>query len=81
VAVDRGDDFGRRDAELVCRTVDDALVGLVGNEPIDVGCRIAGGLEAASTTSVIIATAWRNTSRPSMRKWPTVPVEDGPPST
>src|SRR5436853_536281 len=32
-------------------------------------------------TSVIIATACLNTSRPSMRKWPTVPVVLGPPST
>ena len=43
---------------------------------------IAGfGEYVASMTSVIMPTACLKTSRPSMRRWPTVPVVDGPPST
>ncbi len=38
-------------------------------------------LKASTITSVIMPTACLNTSRPSMRRWPTVWVEDGPPST
>jgi hypothetical protein len=37
--------------------------------------------KAPSITSVIMPTACLKTSRPSMRRWPTVPVVDGPPST
>src|SRR5580704_10573291 len=36
---------------------------------------------ASSTASDRCCTAWRNASRPSIRRWPVVPVEDGPPST
>ena len=81
MAVDRDDDLFGRDAELLRRVVDDALVGLMRHEPIDVGRRVAGVLERVLTTSVIMATACLKTSRPSMRRWPTVRVEDGPPST
>src|SRR5882672_11209417 len=38
-------------------------------------------LNASTITSVIMPTACLNTSRPSIRRWPTVWVEDGPPST
>src|SRR3954447_12971049 len=38
-------------------------------------------LNASTITSVIMPTACLNTSRPSIRRCPTVPVEDGPPST
>src|SRR5439155_3230902 len=36
---------------------------------------------ASSTTSLRCCTACRNTSRPSIRRQPAVPVEEGPPST
>jgi hypothetical protein len=45
VAIDRSDDFLGRDAKFVRRTVDDPLVRLVRDEPIDIGSRIAGGFE------------------------------------
>src|SRR3979490_585205 len=38
-------------------------------------------LNASTITSVIMPTACLNTSRPSILRWPTVWVEDGPPST
>ena len=38
-------------------------------------------LNASTITSVIMPTACLKTSRPSIRRWPTVWVEDGPPST
>ena len=37
--------------------------------------------KVSSMTSVIMPTACLNTSRPSIRRWPTVPVVEGPPST
>ena len=57
-------DLWRRDAELVRRAVDNALVGLVRDEPVDVVGAVAVALNASSTTSVIIATACLKTSRP-----------------
>ena len=46
MAVDGDDDLARRDAELMGRTVDNALIGLVRNEPIDVGCGVTRCLES-----------------------------------
>ena len=51
----RHHDLLRRDAELVRRGVDDALVGLVRHEPVDVVGSVAGVANTSSTTSVIIA--------------------------
>ena len=45
VPVDGGDDLRRGDAELVRRAVDDALVGLMRHEPVDVVGGVAGRLE------------------------------------
>src|SRR5262249_57677292 len=43
--IDRGDDLSRWDAELVRRAVDNPLVRLMRNEPVDVLGRVAGDLE------------------------------------
>ena len=45
VAIDRDHHFFRSDAELVRGTVDDALIGLVRHEPIDIGSGVARRLE------------------------------------
>ena len=72
----------RVDADALGHAVEDALIGLVGNEPVDVGDldpRDLGG--ASKTASLMLTTAWRKTWLPCMRRCPTVPVADGPPST
>lgn len=79
--VDGNHNLFERDAQLLGRAVNNAAIGLVRNQPIDVVRGRSGCLEAASITSVIMPTACLKTSRPSIRRWPTVPVVDGPPST
>ena len=55
--------------------LEDALVGLVRDEPVDVGDRRRPASAAAAVTaSEMLTTAWRNTWLPCMRRWPTVPV-------
>ena len=43
--VDRQHHLLRRNMQLVRRSIDDSLVGLVRNEPVDIVGRGAGGLE------------------------------------
>jgi hypothetical protein len=77
VQVDGCDDFVWSNSEFLCRCIDDAAIGLVGHEPVDVVGRQSQRIESAS---VIIDTALRKTSRPSIRNFPTVCVVEGPPS-
>ena len=70
-----------RDAKLLGDAVENALVGLMRNKEIDLVGRIAVPTSVSSMTPEIFCTAWRKTSRPFMRRCPTVFVEPGPPST
>jgi hypothetical protein len=75
------DDFFGDNSKLARAAIDDSLVCLVRHEPVESCAVYPVALNASLITSVIIETACLKTSLPSMRRWPTVWVEDGPPST
>ena len=69
------------DAELLGDAVENALVGLMRNVQVDLVGGIAGHHQRLLDHARDLLTAWRNTSRPFMRRCPVVLVEPGPPST
>ena len=70
VAVNRHHDPVLRQPQLAAHRVDDALIRLMRHQPVDVPPGQAVGGKASSTASARRVTAWRNTSRPFITKWP-----------
>jgi hypothetical protein len=81
VLIDGDDDPRGIEPKLACRRIENALVRLMGHDPIDFVRAVAGSVRTSLSTSARFTTAWRKTSFPFMRSLPTVPVVDTPPST
>ena len=74
--------FGGIEAELARGGVEDALVGLVRHEPVDLVGRVARGVEhLVEHVGEVDDRVAEHLACPFMRSLPTVPVVEAPPST